>query len=1005
MKKIAQFIKFYLKQPNSKIKITAIFGILLIALGLILIPSSLAAQTPISSVTIQSETLSYSTEEEGSWQITKSAKWISKGKARITLKLDTIVKPRKEFTDVILVLDTSGSMQGEIKDEEDQNNTIVKLQQLQTDVNNLINDLVPKGNNIALVTFNDTSEIITGFTNNTELLKNSINSITATGNTNYYQALVNVDNILKKYQFQDNRDCVVLFLTDGLPNVDSPNEIPQYQYLKNTYPNLTINSIQYEMGDEPIEALKQISDNQYIAYTKTLNEFLYNAAVSPVSYDNFKIVDYIESNYFTIKDKSAISVNGGTISLENNKVSWNLDGTTSGLELEMTIDVNLKDELIDAGGIYPTNEKIEISSTINNSTENITSELTPILSDNYQIIYEENAPNGCTVTNMPQPTKKSVFDTVTIISEKPSCEGYQFKEWQIITQDVEKINADHFIMPEKDVTLRAVWSKLTSNKSMDGKVSVVQNLYQMMADNSVPDNIKSTYVSSSSGINFSAISSDTNGKGIYQAVKLEGANTPIYYYRGDVNNNNLIFANYCWKIVRTTSTKGIKLVYNGVPNADGSCTATGTASQIGTSLFNYDSESLFAPTSDVSNRSIAYSGYMYGDVYRQSQKRTDIVGLGGKSESNKSNANKTNYIYASSIAYDSTTGKYTLINGENRVWNDTYAVNTGNQYLYTCLSETENTCSVVYFVTESTNPNYIYYSSFSNGTSAEEILNKELVYGNDVVYDATTGLYTLKTTIKSKIKDLETDKMTIGGTNGYRYTCFNETGTCQTINYIHFINPTTVRSHGNFHYVNFSDGIKVEDAVKQMTTESLHTTSSNIKTTIDNWYATNMNAYTNKLEDTTWCNDRTISDYGAWNKDKNINNGGYYLTYKTKADYNSNKLSLSCQNKNDAYTVNDTENGNGDLTYPVALLTADEIAYAGGKGINNAYYLYTGQNWWSMSPYHYGRGSSYNFNLSGGKLNYSPVNSELGVRPSVSLAPGTRSIDGDGTPEDPFIVK
>ena len=47
----------------------------------------------------------------------------------------------------------------------------------------------------------------------------------------------------------------------------------------------------------------------------------------------------------------------------------------------------------------------------------------------------------------------------------------------------------------------------------------------------------------------------------------EGANTyanKVYYYKGNVQNNNVLFGGFCWKIVRTTETGGVKIVYNGV---------------------------------------------------------------------------------------------------------------------------------------------------------------------------------------------------------------------------------------------------------------------------------------------------------------------------------------------------------------------------------------------------------------------------------------------------------
>ena len=98
------------------------------------------------------------------------------------------------------------------------------------------------------------------------------------------------------------------------------------------------------------------------------------------------------------------------------------------------------------------------------------------------------------------------------------------------------------------------------------------------------------------------VNSKTSGtNGIYTTTQTEG-NVPVYYFRGaaDKVNNNIIFNNMCWKIIRTTETGGIKIIYNGTPT-DGKCeTQTGDTTQIGTSKFNtsYDDN--------------AHVGYMYG---------------------------------------------------------------------------------------------------------------------------------------------------------------------------------------------------------------------------------------------------------------------------------------------------------------------------------------------------------------------------------------------------------
>ena len=70
-------------------------SIVLIGLFIVFMFNSFAALEPVSSVTIKSTTLDYTKSEEGSWQYTKTAKWISKGKARIDINLETLEKSQQ----------------------------------------------------------------------------------------------------------------------------------------------------------------------------------------------------------------------------------------------------------------------------------------------------------------------------------------------------------------------------------------------------------------------------------------------------------------------------------------------------------------------------------------------------------------------------------------------------------------------------------------------------------------------------------------------------------------------------------------------------------------------------------------------------------------------------------------------------------------------------------------------------------------------------------------------
>ena len=354
-----------------------------------------------------------------------------------------------------------------------------------------------------------------------------------------------------------------------------------------------------------------------------------------------------------------------------------------------------------------------------------------------------------------------------------------------------------------------------SSKSIVYPVSI----YSLMQDGAYLDNTSSKYVESSTGIDFSNGSSDTNGKGIYMLSSTKNDTNPIYYYRGAVENNNVKFANFCWKIVRTTETGGIKLIYNGIPDENGACDP-GEADNIGVSPFN---------GKDVGKPSLSYNAYV-------------------------------GYMYGSESA-----------------------------------------------------------------------------------------------------------------------TTYEET-------------------HKN-------------------------TNDSAVKTKIDEWYKNNMTSYTEKLEDTVWCNDRSVMT-GSFNTiyDNNDNytgdgTGRSTTMYGALYRMANNKPSLECTNLNDKFTVS-TANGNGALTYPVAMLTADELIYSGldcGRGIppRGKYYLASSNPVWTMSPGSFHDYDSYD---DGGvhMLRVEATHSYFGadtyimssyIRPSISLKSGTMIVDGDGSVNDPYVVE
>ena len=185
-----------------------------------------------------------------------------------------------------------------------------------------------------------------------------------------------------------------------------------------------------------------------------------------------------------------------------------------------------------------------------------------------------------------------------------------------------------------------------------------------------------------------------------------------------------------------------------------------------------------------------------------------------------------------------------------------------------------------------------------------------------------------------------------------------------------------------------------------------NTTNSTIKTIIDNWYKDNLNTNYGKYLSTTavYCNDRSTSD--------NTNFGAFTRLGTNKTP------SYDCAATEDKFTV-DTSTGNGKLTYPIALMTADEVSFAGGLyGANTpTWYYYNSVNdsstgskfWWLLSPLDSSTSGSSMFIVRGssnpGRLNYNYVNSNNGVRPALSLKSCVKYSSGDGSANEPYTIK
>ena len=494
----------------------------------------------------------------------------------------------------------------------------------------------------------------------------------------------------------------------------------------------------------------------------------------------------------------------------------------------------------------------------------------------------------------------------------------------------------------------------------------------------------------------------------------------------------VIFGGFCWHAYRTTETKGVKLVYNGIPS-EGSCTDTYIANNrnIGTSKFNSVNDAL------------SHSGYMYNAEYNyeSTNLRTAQNVL-----TKVSMEYSTLYYYGTGVTYSD--GKYTLTGTSTHAWSELYPTNDFGKY--TCKLTTNDSCSTVYYV--SGGEMGAMYAITMSGGNMLSYYNTDIVFGTGITENAD-HTYTLTGTTTLPKADWGTnyldyrDMYTCGDTNStcstvkyinytdryryfyessankyiygnsftysngtytlidtkvewsftknyqsdtnYHYTCLNTTGTCSSPYFFYYLNtPTTV------YYIRLTGGKSITDVINEMLyDDNVNSTNSDIKTFVDTWYENNMTDYTYLLEDNVYCNDRSLANYedSGWNP-----NGGSYSVDLYFRNYGDD-VDLSCPNITDQFS---TSNNKAKLTYPVGLMSFPEQKWATSR------LKFTDGRIWTMSPYRYyhsNNGTRYIGTFSSNYM-YFLLGQEYYVRPVISVSYDVMYESGTGTYTNPFII-
>ncbi len=190
-----------------------------------------------------------------------------------------------------------------------------------------------------------------------------------------------------------------------------------------------------------------------------------------------------------------------------------------------------------------------------------------------------------------------------------------------------------------------------------------------------------------------------------------------------------------------------------------------------------------------------------------------------------------------------------------------------------------------------------------------------------------------------------------------------------------------------------------------------NTNDSTIKAAVDSWYKTNIadKGYSQYISTAVgFCGDRSLSsnsDGDGVQPDKDTIFGAY-------GRYLANTAQLTClEPARDLYTTANSGVGNKALTYPVGLITYDEMVFAGmdNRHLNKLSWIYSTQYTWTMSPSFFSatdgntaRGWVEN---SAGFIDYwSWVPGWNGARPVINLKADVRISGGIGTANEPYVI-
>lgn len=537
--------------------------------------------------------------------------------------------------------------------------------------------------------------------------------------------------------------------------------------------------------------------------------------------------------------------------------------------------------------------------------------------------------------------------------------------------------------------------------------------------------------------------------GLYSSTDTNSGDA-TYYFRGDVTNNNVKFAGLDWKVVRVNEDGTVKLVlkdsaatakYNEFyyQIKDGMYYSTSDAKMImdnwyKTNISEYGKYVAYENYCEQA-RTVHYSSQIknsgtdvktydtytptfkcetdangYGNVYTKIALLTyDEVVYAGNTRNNFGNQS-ANYLYNEKNSWLMTPSGY-----DDSYFADVW-MNYGNSFSYnnggiaydlrpviSLTSETKATGTgteqdpyiVVIDSGDQSDNGALYVNSGSS-------LNTEIMKNKIITTAPTLTKTTYQTTEQGLYKSIDTNSgeptyyFRGGVLNNYikfadrlwRIIRINEDGTVRIL-------MDDVTADGTVEFKTWASDLTQKD---------MYYSNSKLKTTVDNWYATNLQAYDSKIATSTFCEQARASDSSSHITGSNVN-----MTL-----YNSYTPSFKCET--DA-------NGYGIINSKIGLITYDEAVFNGGYNSSVNYFITiayrdasgadNNKQYWTMSPAGTYKGttskgdyySPYVWRIEAiGRLGAVEATSKQFIRPVINLNKDT-VVTGTGTYSDPYIVK